>query len=146
MHSHQIEHRKIIPSGQRVHVYMDVSGSMTEFIPPLYGAIRDCWDCVFPKVHLFSTIVSDVTLRELADGKVNSTGGTDISCVARHMQENKVKRAVIVTDGHVGNVTAAELSLLNSVFIGTALTGTGASRNQMEEYVNVWIDITVGGQ
>ena len=146
MHSHQIEHRKITPNGERVHVYMDVSGSMTKLIPPLYGAIRDCSDCVFPKVHLFSTIVSDVTLKELAEGKVNSTGGTDISCVVRHMQENKVQRAVIVTDGHVGTVTAAELSVLNGVFIGTALTGAGGSRNQMAEYVNVWIDIIGGGQ
>jgi hypothetical protein len=62
------------------------------------------------------------------------------------MQENKVQRAVIVTDGHVGSVTAAELSVLNSVFIGTALTGDGSSRNQMAGYVNVWIDITGGGQ
>ena len=146
MYSHQIEHRKIIPSGERVHVYMDVSGSMTEFIPPLYGAIRDCWDWVFPKVHLFSTIVSDITLKELAQGKVKSNSGTDISCVVRHMQENKVQRAVIVTDGHVGNASAAELSVLNSVFIGTALTGPEASRNLMAGYVNVWIDITGGGQ
>ena len=146
MHSHQIEHRKITPSGERVHVYMDVSGSMTKLIPPLYGAIRDCSDCVFPKVHLFSTIVSDVTLKEFAQGKVNSTGGTDISCVVRHMQQTKVKRAVIVTDGYVGTVNAAELSVLNGVFIGTALTGVNASRNQMAEYVNVWIDIVGGGQ
>ncbi len=146
MHSHQIEHRKITPNGERVHVYMDVSGSMTELIPPLYGAIRDCSDCVFPKVHLFSTIVSDVTLKELGEGKVKSTGGNNMTCIVRHMQENKVRRAVIVTDGYVGTVTAAELSVLNGVFIGTALTGAGGSRNQMAEYVNVWIDIIGGGQ
>ena len=69
-----------------------------------------------------------------------------MTCIVRHMQENKVQRAVIVTDGHVGTVTAAELSVLNGVFIGTALTGAGGSRNQMAEYVNVWIDIIGGGQ
>ena len=51
-----------------------------------------------------------------------------------------------MTDGYVGTVTAAELSVLNGVFIGTALTGANASRNQMAGYVNVWIDITGGGQ
>lgn len=141
MHSHQTEHRKTIPRGERVHVYMDVSGSMSQLIPPLYAAIRDCSECVFPKVHLFSTIVSDVTLQELASGKVNSTGGTSISCVVAHMQAHKVRRAVVVTDGLVGIASAAELSVLSSVFVGVALAGSGASREQMTGYVNVWFEM-----
>ncbi len=146
MHSHQIEHRTTIPNGERVHIYMDVSGSMAQLIPPLYAAIRDCSDCVFQKVHLFSTIVSDVTLAELADGKVNSTGGTSISCVVAHMQAHKVRRAVVVTDGLVGTPSAAESSVLNGVFVGVALAGSAASRDQMAGYVNVWLEMNGGAK
>lgn len=57
---------------------------------------------VFPKIHLFSTKVSDSTVAELRAGKRLSTGGTDIACVAEHMQRHQVRRAVLVTDGFVG--------------------------------------------
>ncbi len=147
LHAHQIDYRRKVPDGERVHVYMDVSGSMTEYIPPLYGAIQDCRECVLPIVHLFSTMVADVTLQQLIEGHVITTGGNDISCVVAHMKAHQVRRAVIVTDGYVGHVNnAIESEFMKRVFVGAALTGATTTRDQMDNYVNEWATIAGGAQ
>ena len=46
---------------QRVHVYVDVSGSVDAIRGALYGAVLDFREQVHPVVHLFSTKVADVT-------------------------------------------------------------------------------------
>ena len=81
---------------ERVHVYLDVSGSMTGVVEDLYGAVLDCAGMVHPRVHLFSTAISDATLGELRNGVVRTTGGTDIRCVAEHIDRQHVARAVIL--------------------------------------------------
>ena len=65
-----------MPSGDKVHVYLDVSGSMDSVKDVLYGAILDTKQYVHPAVHLFSTKVEDITLDELRRGVCKSTGGT----------------------------------------------------------------------
>ncbi|MBM4111745.1 MAG: hypothetical protein FJ254_10430, partial [Phycisphaerae bacterium] len=68
--------------GERVHIYLDVSGSMNDVLSPLYGAVLDCKDLVHPTIHLFSTVVHDLPLTELRSGACMSTKGTSIECVA----------------------------------------------------------------
>jgi hypothetical protein len=97
--STEVRRRK--PSGDRVHVYVDVSGSMGGIKDAIYGAIHDCREWIHPKVHLFSNSVSEVTLDEIRKGIVRTTGGTDVCCIAEHMKSNKVRRACIITDGWV---------------------------------------------
>lgn len=90
----------------RVHVYLDVSGSMDLELPFVYGALLPLLDHIHPRVHLFSTAIDDISLSDLKEGKVSSTGGTDISLVTGHMIEHKIDKAVFITDGLVGNVPA----------------------------------------
>ena len=57
-------------------------------------------DKIGSQVYIFSNEVSEITLAELKDGKLSSTGGTDLDCVAEHSLKNKFKRVLILTDGY----------------------------------------------
>ncbi len=61
--------------GEKVHVYLDVSGSIGDLKGPLYGAVLDCSEFVYPRIHLFSTLVADITMNELRRGVCQTTGG-----------------------------------------------------------------------
>jgi hypothetical protein len=89
---------------ERTHVYLDVSGSMSAELPLIYAALQPLAALLHPRVHLFSTRIADITLAQLARGVRIGTGGTDIGPVTAHALTHKVRRAVIVTDGWVGNV------------------------------------------
>lgn len=88
----------------RVHVYLDVSGSMNLELPFIYGALVPLLIHIYPQVHLFSTTIEDIPLADLKKGKVSTTGGTNISPVTAHMIKHKVQKAVFITDGIVGSV------------------------------------------
>lgn len=87
-----------------VHVYLDVSGSMAGVIALLYGALAPLRALLYPRIHLFSTTLHDISPAELVARKVVGDGGTDIRCVTAHMLAEGVRRAVVITDGYVGNV------------------------------------------
>ena len=89
---------------EQVHVYLDVSGSMDAALPALYATLASLSGLLHPKVHLFSTRIDDIDLRQLARGVRVTTGGTDIAPVTRHALDHRVKRALFVTDGWVGEV------------------------------------------
>jgi hypothetical protein len=117
--------------GERVHIYLDVSGSMHGVLRALYGAVLDCQALVFPTVHLFSTRIVDITLRDLRTGQCHSTGGTDINCVASHMAENKVTRAVLVTDGWVGIPRGEHHQTLAAAKLAVAYLGDNTNTNDL---------------
>ncbi len=110
---------------ERVHVYLDVSGSMTGIVEDLYGAVLDCAGMVHPKVHLFSTVTSDASLKELRNGVVRTTGGTDIKCVAKHIDANRISRAVILTDGCVGPVPVNLRPRMEKCILGIGISRSG---------------------
>lgn len=118
-------------SGQRVHVYLDVSGSMATVLQALYGAVLDCEDWVHPQVHLFSTKVNDIPLTDLRRGVCPSTGGTDMGCVAEHMATHHVTRALIVTDGWVGAPRGAHLKTLAAARLAVAYLGAHINQNDL---------------
>ena len=89
---------------EAVHVYLDVSGSMETALPALYAALTSLSQFLHPQVHLFSTRIDDIDLRQLARGVRVTTGGTDIAPVTRHVLQHRVRRALFVTDGWVGDV------------------------------------------
>jgi hypothetical protein len=89
---------------ERTHVYLDVSGSMSGELPLVYAALQPLSPLLHSRVHLFSTEVADVSLAQLARGVRIGTGGTDIGPVTGHVLKHRVRRAVIVTDGWVGDV------------------------------------------
>ncbi|MCK6564683.1 MAG: hypothetical protein HUU14_12390 [Dehalococcoidia bacterium] len=133
--------RRRTPAGDRVHVYLDVSGSIGDLKGSLYGAVHDCQAFVHPQVHLFSTVVVDVSFAALRDGVCHTTGGTSIACVAEHMEANRVKRAAIITDGFVGRLSGDHARVLGAARVGVALTPGAAWRRDLEPATNYWAQL-----
>ncbi|MBI5491260.1 MAG: hypothetical protein HY905_28275 [Deltaproteobacteria bacterium] len=86
-------------SCERVHVYLDVSGSTQEYQRLLYGLTLRLGDEIGSPVYLFSNAVEPVTLGELEAGQRRTTGGTDFDCVIAHALDRNFTRVVVVTDG-----------------------------------------------
>src|ERR1019366_10384375 len=144
LHAAQVPLRRMVRSGEHVHIYLDVSGSMDQVKGPLYGAVLDCEEFVHPRVHLFSTKVADITLAELRRGVCKSTGGTDLACVADHMQANRVRRALIVTDGWVGKPSGQHRHTLSAAKLAVALLGSTTNTSDLAEVANFTAHLTIG--
>ena len=144
LHAGQAPWRRMVRSGERVHVYLDVSGSMDAVKGALYGAALDCQEFLYPSVHLFSTKIADVTLAELRRGVCKSTGGTDIACVAAHIEENRVRRALIVTDGWVGAPHAHHHQTLSKTKLAVAFLGNATTANDLANVANFTAHLTTG--
>ena len=138
---HPLQHMRTGRGGELVHVYLDVSGSMSDVIGALYRAVLDCEGMVHRTVHVFSTKVVDVSFAELRAGVCPTTGGTCIECVANHMRQHRVRRAVIVTDGFVGTPGAASRDTLERCRLGVALTGPSTTRRDLNHVTDHWIDL-----
>ncbi|MFM7809023.1 MAG: hypothetical protein ACKPEA_14020, partial [Planctomycetota bacterium] len=91
-------------------------------------------------VHLFSTVVVDVTLQRLRTGYCSTTNGTCIECVGEHMVRNRVRRAVMVTDGFVGEPGASTHAALEQAVLGVALTKGGA-RKDLQAVTDHWAEL-----
>ena len=131
LHSGTVTMYRLGRSGERVHIYIDVSGSMEGVMEAVYGAVLDCEYDVWPKVHLFSTTVADISLAEVRRGRCRSTGGTDIRCVAEHAAANRVRRAVLITDGWVGRPEGGHLATLKGMRLAVAYAGDCAQRRDL---------------
>ena len=115
---------------EKVHVYVDVSGSMNGVLPHIYAALVPLLEYLDDRIHLFSTEISDIRARRLCKGDVNTTFGTEIDCVTQHVIDEGVRTAVIITDGWVGSIPdrhQREL-LKRNVRINTVLTHGGDSK------------------
>ncbi len=97
---------------EKTHIYLDVSGSMNEIIALMYGAVRPLLHLIHDSIHLFSESINDITPQELRKGRVATQWGTNITAVTQHMVENEVERAVIITDGYVGNIPFDHVEVL----------------------------------
>ena len=102
-----LQHHDGRQAAGQVAVYLDVSGSMTAWLPVLLEALTESAALVQWPLFGFSTQVHPVTRAELAAGRFRSTGGTHIGCVARHLVESRVPRAVVITDGDVQAIPTA---------------------------------------
>lgn len=130
--------------GGRVHVYVDVSGSMDAIKAPLYGAVLDSHELLELPVHLFSTEIFDLGLDELRRGVVRSTGGTNIACVAEHMATHRVRHALIITDGWVGQPRGAHRDTLQRARIAVAYVGTNHNHDALAGVANHSVTLSIG--
>jgi hypothetical protein len=138
LHRGELPVPRRVPAGNRVNVYVDVSGSVADLKGALYGAVLDCRQWINPAVHLFSGQVVDVSLAQLHQGVCSTTDGTSIACVADHLRRHQVKRAVVLTDGYVGRPTGTDRETLCRVKLGVALTSGNSTRADLEEVTDYW--------
>ena len=66
-----------------VHLYLDVSGSMTACLPYLSAACREPFKRGELKIFAFSTVVSELKGHDLSKAPMRNTWGTDINAVLR---------------------------------------------------------------
>lgn len=131
--------------GGRVHVYLDVSGSIGGIKSALYGAVLDSRELVELPVHLFSSTISDISLAELRRGVCRSSHGTDISCVAEHMARQRVRHALVITDGWVGQPHGEHRATLQSARLAVALVGESATLDDLSAVTNHHAHLPTGG-
>jgi hypothetical protein len=112
-------------------VYLDVSGSMNHILPYIIDLLAGPARRGELLVRQFSTTVEPIAPRDLAAGALLTTGGTDIVCVLEDLVEQKLRRALIVTDGYVGEAPAHLLDRLTQrgVQIHAALPEGGWERD-----------------
>lgn len=82
-----------------VRVYVDVSGSTSPLWTFLYGLVLHLHQYVARPVLTFSNAVTSLSMKDLRQGRVQSTLGTDFDCVIEHALDHKHRRILIVTDG-----------------------------------------------
>lgn len=99
----------------KVHVYLDVSQSMDELLPLLYAALRPLLPVIHDKVHLFSSAVRDVSPAAIRNGLAETTEATSLDCVVRHIENHRVRRAVVITDGDGQYPAKEDLARLRSL-------------------------------
>ena len=92
-------------------VYFDVSGSVADEVPSVAQALLPYCRRGLCTVHVFSTAVHPASVRNLAERKFSSTGGTSIDCVLEHVvglpRRKRPKAVVVITDGYTGKPNAA---------------------------------------
>ena len=143
LYRHEVTGRDWAPHGEKVHVYLDVSGSMDTVVASVYGAVLDSLELVHDRIHLFSTEVKDISLRQLTHGVCESTGGTSIGCVAGHIREHRVRRAVILTDGFVGTPCGDDAKVLRDTRLGVGLVGDMQTEGDLADVADEWVTLRV---
>src|SRR4029077_1411766 len=112
-----------------VHLYLDVSGSMTACLPHLSAACCEPLKRGELKIFAFSTVVSELKGHDLSKAAMRNTWGTDINAVLEHATSIPTRRRpsviLIATDGYVGPASAALIARLGRTRVVVALTDSG---------------------
>jgi len=112
-----------------VHLYLDISGSMTACLPYLSAACRDPFKRGELKIFAFSTDVSKINGHDLSKAPMKNTWGTDINAVLEHMTAipagRRPKVILIATDGYVGRGRTHLIAGLARTRVIVALTESG---------------------
>ncbi len=112
-----------------VHLYLDVSGSMTACLPYLSAACREPFMRGELKIFAFSTVVSQLKGHDLSKAPMRNTWGTDINAVLEHVTAIPARRRpeviLIATDGYVGRGRSDLIARLGRTRAVAALTHSG---------------------
>ena len=81
-------------------IYIDVSGSTSEYWPLIYGLLLNIKEYIGSPVYIFSERVEEISFEELANGLVFTQYGTNFDPVIEHILKKKYKRALIISDGN----------------------------------------------
>lgn len=103
LHQRPVPTRVVRPSPPATaRVYVDVSGSMSSYLPLLFGPLLTVVQRRLATLWQFSTAVAPLPLAAVRDGVISTTGGTDIDCVLAHALDDPATSCIVlVTDGFV---------------------------------------------
>lgn len=94
------ENPVVEPTEIGVRIYVDVSGSIFEELPFILALIEELKDIIAFPLYCLSTVVRPITREELLKRSIFTTKGTDYNAFARHLLDNRFKKAVFITDGY----------------------------------------------
>ncbi|MHA7816148.1 MAG: hypothetical protein ACX93N_06705 [Pseudohaliea sp.] len=95
------------PTG-RAHVYLDVSGSMNAEMPELIALLNSLGRYIRRPFWAFSDKVSPALIRN-GVLETDSSGGTTMACVLRHLARHRPPAAVVLTDGYIESLEPAQV-------------------------------------
>lgn len=115
------------------HVYIDISGSMSEHLPWLAAALEPVQRGGQCRVFAFSTVVVEIRRGGLLKDRIPNTFGTKISCVYDHLlalpRQQTPRQVVVITDGVTGRPQATQVAEAQDrkVRVTVGLVGSGSS-------------------
>lgn len=115
-------------------LYLDVSGSVYYELPKIIG-LFDCMRDQIQAIYTFSNKVVTITYRDLIEGKIQTTGGTDFNCVINHAVENRHAKILVMTDGDASVTDDTKRLAIRSIpKIGVVYFGNYTTVNWLEEH------------
>jgi len=109
---------------EKAHVYLDVSGSMKAEIDRLVNLLYHFRKFIKNPIWVFSNDVKEAFFIRNKLEYITSYG-TKIEPVFDHMRANKIKRALIVTDGYVERIPGTMLEGIDSKKIQVLISAEG---------------------
>jgi hypothetical protein len=111
-------------------VYIDASGSILNNLGKIVGLLTKNFKNKIKNVYLFSTIVTEITFKDLKNGNIKTTYGTDFNCIAESILDNDYNKAIIITDGisslnnsYLEKLKEKKVKTLNIIIEGTRCPG-----------------------
>jgi len=115
-------------------IYLDVSGSMGAMLPYLVDLLLPFMARGQAQVFQFSTCVAPLSLHDLKQNQLHTSGGTAIRCVTEHLVDNlrRVRRVLILTDGFTGHPAPDHLQRLQEAQTRVHVVLPAESHNQRD--------------
>lgn len=106
-------------------VYLDVSGSMYAEMPQIIALLGRLCRYIQRPFWAFSDVVSPAVI-EKGQLKTNTSGGTSMACVLKHIAETKPVSAVVLTDGYIEQVDPSLIKKTSSTKTHAIVTRDGS--------------------
>ena len=113
-------------SGGTAQIYLDVSGSMNAELPLIIGLLNRLGRHIRRPFWAFSNVVAPAVIRNRRL-EADTTGGTSMNCVLRHLVATRPSAAVVVTDGYIEHPDTRLLQKLAGVRLHVVVTRDGST-------------------
>jgi hypothetical protein len=105
-------------------VYLDVSGSMNAEMPLIVGLLGQLSRHIRRPFWAFSDVVAPARI-EGGQLKADTTGGTSMACVLKHLAETRPAAAVVVTDGQIEELSRRAVAAARATRLHAIVTRDG---------------------
>ena len=121
----QLQQPKIRNKG--LAIYLDVSGSVNDHLPKIIGILKSLKNEI-TSIFQFSNKVVETSFEALLRGKIQTTYGTDFSCVALSILDMGFDKAVVITDGYASMSDELKEKLKGQGFSALTILFGGATK------------------
>lgn len=108
------------------YVYLDASGSMTAELPLLVTLLARLSAYIRRPFWAFSDVVAPARI-EHGQLVADTTGGTSMQCVLAHLARHRPPSAVVITDGYIEHISAADVASIGATRLHILVTRDGTT-------------------